>query len=83
MTGNLYKLTKTLILTWMQLSLTSDHQKRRLHIIDKVHGREFEMSIGYSQGLVKGAKLFLNPYFFGWLEKRTSLITIMSSSNMI
>jgi len=21
------------------------------------------------QGLVKGAKLCLNPYFFGWLEK--------------
>ena len=22
-----------------------------------------------NQGLVKGAKLCLNPYFFGWLEK--------------
>ena len=21
------------------------------------------------QGLVKGAELYLNPYFFGWLEK--------------
>ena len=25
--------------------------------------------IYYTQGLVKGAKLFLNPYFFGWLVK--------------
>ena len=24
---------------------------------------------GLTQGLVKGAKLCLNPYFFGWLEK--------------
>ena len=24
---------------------------------------------GKIQGLVKGAKLCLNPYFFGWLEK--------------
>ena len=23
----------------------------------------------YNQGIVKGAKLCLNPYFFGWLEK--------------
>ena len=23
--------------------------------------------LGYEQGLVKGAKLCLNPYFFGWL----------------
>ena len=25
--------------------------------------------MGFNQGLVKGAKLCLNPYFFGWLEK--------------
>ena len=25
-----------------------------------------------TQGLVKGAKLCLNPYFFGWLEKYSS-----------
>ena len=25
--------------------------------------------MGQTQGLVKGAKLCLNPYFFGWLEK--------------
>ena len=27
------------------------------------------LDLGYEQGLVKGAKLCLNPYFFGWLEK--------------
>ena len=26
-------------------------------------------NLGFTQSLVKGAKLCLNPYFFGWLEK--------------
>ena len=25
--------------------------------------------VSFTQGFVKGAKLCLNPYFFGWLEK--------------
>ena len=31
--------------------------------------QENYQSVTPNQGLVKGAKLCLNPYFFGWLEK--------------
>ena len=37
--------------------------------IERKRERESLLTIGYDQGLVKGAKLCLNPYFFGWLEK--------------
>jgi len=28
-----------------------------------------KLAVCYKQGLVKGAKLCLNPYFFSWLKK--------------
>ena len=31
--------------------------------------KEKTNNVSCNQGLVKGAELCLNPYFFGWLEK--------------
>ena len=33
------------------------------------NGKVYQKKLGWKQGLVKGAELCLNPYFFGWLEK--------------
>ena len=39
-------------------------------IIGIEKSNEYHMSLhSLNQGLVKGAKLCLDPYFFGWLEK--------------
>ena len=42
----------------MQNQINQQVRKKTYSVIDYVN-----------QGLVKGAELCLNPYFFGWLEK--------------
>ena len=42
------------------------HEKQDNNVKEDQEELELKCS---DQGLVKGAKLFLNPYFFGWLEK--------------
>ena len=56
----------------LTLSLTPISMVRSLKMIPSIPDMEAsfpEMSDYSRQGLVKGAELCLNPYFFGWLEK--------------
>ena len=49
----------------------SDLQCKRFHFAGfkmRILG-QISTAVQCIQGLVKGAKLCLNPYFFGWLEK--------------
>ena len=45
---------------------TGCQNQKQLSFLDAIASLDF----GYEQGLVKGAELCLNPYFFGWQKKR-------------